>query len=110
MIPKPFYWGLAATGPAIEATLSDENDKVVDLTGATVTFVMKASFEDTSTLISAVADIDPDPTTGVVSYTPTSSDTASRGQFAGYWMVVDRFGVVQFYPTPGYHVIEIGAR
>lgn len=71
-----------ARAPNIVATLTDDNDKILDLTGASVQFKMKVPGESTY-LVDAPAVVT-DAQNGEVSYNFSPSDT----------------------DTPGYHIAE----
>ena len=78
----------------------------VDLTGASVQFVMRA-LTATTPAINASATIGSPSTAGKVSYTPTATDTATAGMFNAYWIVTFGGGAVQRFPTNGYLTVEI---
>lgn len=86
-------------------TLTDSSGAAVNLTGATVKFVMRArssnaaTTNNTATIVSAAA--------GTVSYTLGAQDTALAGLYAQTWVVTFSGGTIETFPTVGYNTVEI---
>ena len=89
----------------IEATLKDENDAVVDLTGAAVIFKMKGRTSVTIK-VDAAATID-DAVNGKVSYTWAAGDTDTAGDYHAEFEVTFTGGSVLTFPNDGYLEIKI---
>lgn len=93
------------TTPVITATLTDANGAAVNLTGATVRFVMKKGGTATpkvaaaATVVSAVA--------GTVSYTWTGANTDTPGIYSACWEVTFSGGTIQTFPNAGYTSVAI---
>ena len=88
-------------------TLTYSNGSPVNLTGASVNFVMR-SLAATTPAVNATASI-VTPLAGTVSYSPTATDTATVGEFMGNWVVTFSGGLVETFPTVGYLTIAIEA-
>lgn len=95
------------TTPPIESELQDNDGQPVDLTGASVRFLMKPRGGPTLT-VDGAADVDADPTTGRVSYSwvgpvgVTLGDTDEAGEYAAEWEVTFADGSVQTFPNSTY--------
>ena len=91
--------------PVLTYTIKTDAGATVDLTTATgVKFVMR-SITALNTTTNATATI-VTPSTGSVSYTFTSTDTATAGIYQGQWIVTWPAGQ-QAFPTSGYVEIEV---
>ena len=93
------------TSPAFTATITDPTGAVVNLTGATVKFVMRAltAVSPTTNLAATITDA----VNGKVSYTPTATDTATAGTYMVQWHITSSGGVLSTYPTDGYQELII---
>ncbi len=86
-------------------SLTYSDGSVVNLTGASVSFVMRAitsasvAFNTSASITSA--------SIGTVAYRPTASDTATAGTYAANWKVSFSGGLVETFPTIGYLTVEI---
>jgi hypothetical protein len=93
------------TKDTISYTVTNLDGSVVNLTGATVKFVMgknkKLITNAAATIVSAAA--------GTVSYTLTESDTLSAGTFNAEFEVTFSDGKVKTYPSNGYILVDIQA-
>lgn len=87
-------------------TYDDDTNTPVDLSGATVNFVMRAQ-SSTSPVINTAATIIGDPSLGQVAYVPTSTDTATAGEYNASWIVTFGTGGIQHFPTDGYLSVQI---
>lgn len=77
----------------------------VNLTGATVLFLMKSRttgtlFSRTATVVSAVA--------GTVSYTTVIADLATSATYSQEWQATFGSGQVLTFPDKGYNAIVVG--
>ena len=95
--PVDQYWVQHDTRPALVKTLLDASGAVVNVTGATVVFNMT---QGSTVKVSRGAAMVTDGPNGVVSYTPTSTDTATAGEFQGEFEVTYAAGGVQTFPSP----------
>lgn len=94
------------TGPNLVSTLRDSNGDVVNLTGATVRFLMTA--RGGSTLkVNGSASIVGDATGGVVSYAWQSADTDTAGDFNAEFEVTFSGGAKQTFPNSRYLRIQV---
>ena len=91
--------------PVLSDTLTYSNGSAVNLTGASVTFIMR-SITAMSPSVQAAATI-VSPTAGTVSYTFTTTDSATTGRYQGTWKVTFAGGQVQQFPTAGYLDIAV---
>lgn len=94
------------TEPAFFRELSDVDDSVVNLTGATARFLMRKRGESAS-VIDAEADIGADPTLGIVSYSWAEGDTDEPGDYDAEFEVTFDGGGVQTFPNADYLHIRI---
>lgn len=93
------------TSPSITATLTDENDQPVTLTGSTVRFHMASSPGAEPTV-----DTDAEVTsgeTGEVRYTWTPADTAEHGLYYAEFEVTYSDNSVETFPNDGYITVYI---
>jgi len=92
------------TSPSIEAVLRSPNGDVVDLTGATVEFLMKSN--DGVRLVEDSAVID-GPLDGVVVYEWSNTDTDEPGMNHAEWRVTFPDTTVETFPNSGYIQVHI---
>lgn len=93
--------------PSIQTTLSLAGVGPVDLTGATVTFIMRAKASTGAPAVNAPAVI-VDAANGVVRFDWRLGDTATPGDYQAEWQVVQG-GLAQTFPTDAYDDITIYA-
>src|SRR6185312_12925937 len=93
------------TAITVTDTLTYSDGSAVNLSGASVKFVMRA-LTATNTTTNASATVT-NASTGAVSYSPTATDTANAGLFAANWLVTFSGGAVEQFPTVGYLTVEI---
>lgn len=94
------------SGPSFVQELSFEDGTVPNLTGATLSMTMRSlAGASVSTITGSVSAVDE--VNGVVSYTPSSADTATAGNFMQTWTVTFPTGQVLTFPTDGYNWFEI---
>jgi hypothetical protein len=98
-----FYIKRNDTASAFQVTLLDANGDAVDLTGATVKFIMSkgatAKVSSPAVVVSAAA--------GEVRYDWAAGDTDEGGFFRAEWEVTDAANRVQTFPNPGYDEVVI---
>jgi hypothetical protein len=92
--------------PILTDTLTYSNGQPVNLTGATLTFIMRALSSSTPIALTGIAAITV-PLTGKVSYTPTVGDTANAGMYMANWHVIFPSGESMTWPTEGYMSVLI---
>ena len=98
------------TVPPFSTTLTDASNDVVDLTGATVKFIMKSQANGEVKVASTVttgpggAALD---TTGVYEYAWTGADTDTAAEFWAEHEVTYPSGKKQTFPTVSYDIIII---
>ena len=105
-----FYIKADDTAPSLRAVLEDE-DGVVDLTGATVAFVMRGR-ADSDGNVPALVKVDAagvvvDAANGVVRYDWAAEDTDTPGTF-DFEFKVTIDGVTASYPSRGYNTVVVG--
>lgn len=94
------------TAPVVRATLLDELGDPVDLTGATVKFVMATSTLPRTVAVDSAATL-ADPVSGVVEYAWAAGDTETPGAFLAEFEVVFADARIQTFPTEGYVEVTI---
>jgi hypothetical protein len=93
------------TGYAITATLK-ANGTVVDLTGSTVTIWLRNRATQALKVSGGVCTI-ASPTTGQVSYQPSSTDVDTSGMYDVEFKQVQPDTTVIHYPSDGYEPLTI---
>src|SRR5690348_3139484 len=99
-----FTIGQGDTRPELVTVLEEEDTgDVIDLTGATVTFTMTYVNEDGSLADAPTVDDEPcsvtDETGGEVSYTFTSADTATAGEYDAEFQITFGDGGIETVPN-----------
>lgn len=94
------------TSPVLYQTIKDYTGSPVDLTGATVTFVMRSTAGIAPTTNASATLLSPN-TAGNVSYTWTAQDTAAAGTFMGEFHVTLSGGAKMTWPATGYLEVTI---
>ena len=89
--------------PIAFSTLSDSTG-AVDLTGASVQFIMRA--RDGTMKVNAAATID-DAAAGLVSYVWTLGDTDTPGVYPQEWEVTFPDGKIATFPNAGYNYVTV---
>jgi len=94
------------TAPRFEEELSYSNNEPVNLTGATVKFIMRAQTASEPKRLTGTVTIS-EPTKGKLYFTPSTADTAEAGNFMANWHVTFAGGEVQSFPSSGYLWVEV---
>lgn len=94
------------TAPVVRATLLDEQGAPVDLTGASVKFVMATATEPRTVSVDSAATL-ADAANGVVEYAWAVGDTNEPGSYVAEFEVVYADTSVQTFPTEGYVDVTI---
>lgn len=102
-----FTIGQGSTVPTFADTILDENGDPLNLAGATVTFVMRA-LANASTTINAVASI-VSASAGEVSFTLSAAQTSAAGLYNAQWIVTESGGGTYAFPNIGYRSVEVQA-
>jgi hypothetical protein len=108
-----FYMKQHDTAPSIQAVLRQPPvapatiGPFVDVTGATVTFILKAVGGTTPAVNSAAVVVTP--TAGLVQYNWAVGDTAAIGDYNAEWQVIYPSGKKQTFPGFGYSPVHIDA-
>ncbi len=86
-------------------TLTYSDGSVVDLTGASVKFVMRSltGTQPTTNLAATIVTA----ASGTVKYVPTATDTATAGIFQAYWQVTFSNSTIEVFPTVGELTVSI---
>ena len=92
--------------PLVKSTLLDENSLPVDLTGASVKFVMKTTEAAPSTKVNAAMTL-ANAAGGVVEYAWALGDTDTAGSYVAEFEVTYASGVIQTFPTSGFETVTI---
>ena len=94
------------TRPLLTATLTYSDGTTVNLTGATVRFVMRAQTAANPST-NAVATVTNVTAPATVSYAFTTTDTATAGRYMGEWHVTFSDASTLTFPTDGYLEITV---
>lgn len=111
--PADFFLKAHDVLPSIQASLTS-GGTAVDLTGATVKFIMRAADanfapSNGTAKINTTAVIVSPATSGVVRYDWATQDTDSPGNYVAEWQVTFTDSKVETFPTLTYHAISIMA-
>ena len=104
MASNIFYMKQNDTAPAIRATLSDSDGIAVDLTDATVRFLMKTQ---SNILTANGAATILDSANGVVQYAWEVGDTMNEGTHLAEFEVTYSSGKVESFPNRGYIKVKV---
>ena len=100
-----FYWKQGDTAPAIAEQLFDGTGTAVNLAGASVKFMMQGP-GDAAVKVNATATITDD-ATGKVSYTPSSTDTNTPGDYLVEWQVTFSGGAIETFPNSDWQKVRV---
>lgn len=101
-----FYIKKGDDEPALERILEDINGDVVNLSGASVQFLMKRAGA-TTPKVDAAAEIGDPATAGIVSYAWAAGDTDTEGEYDAEFQVTFAGGAVQTFPNDSYLRIRV---
>lgn len=93
------------TAPPVRATLLDAAGERVDLSGASVRFILATSTQPRTVVVDAAAEVTQvgdDDTKGTVVYEWAEDDTATAGSYVVEFEVTYADATVQTFPTQGY--------
>lgn len=102
-----FWWKRHDTSPAIQVQLLDSTNSPVNVSGASVKFIMKLD-GGVGPIVNAAASII-NGASGIVAYTPIAADTATAGSYTAEWQVTFSGGGKQTFPDPGFNTVLITA-
>lgn len=103
----PILMKAGDTAPAVRATLLDVEGDPVDLTGASVKFILASQGDPHTVLVDEAAELE-DAATGKVVYQWVDGDTDTPGSYDVEFEVVYLDGTVQTFPTVGFLSCTIG--
>lgn len=106
-MPSDFYWKAHDTAPTIQVQLKDSTGTPVNVTGASVKFIMKSAGGGSPKVNASGAIVDGP--TGIVSYTPIGTDTDTAGTYNVEWQITYGGGAKQTFPDPGYNTLTVTA-
>lgn len=92
--------------PVLTDTLTYSDGTAVDLTGATLAFVMRAQTAASPLTLTGLAEIT-GASSGAVSYTFTAADSGGAGNYMANWAVTFPDGSLMTFPTIGYLSIRV---
>lgn len=93
------------TSPGIEAILKDSDNNPINLTGASLRFIM-AKYNSTELKVDASATI-VTAAEGLIKYDWIIGDTDESGTFKAEFEVTYNDGTIETFPNDGYLTIEI---
>lgn len=93
------------TSPALAETITDQNGNALNLTGATVTFIMRQLSSSTPTVNAAATVVSP--SAGTVQYNWATTDTATPGIYMAQFHCVLSGGAIYDWPNQGFLMIEV---
>jgi hypothetical protein len=105
MAQEVLYVKEGDVGIPVDATLKDRAGAVVNLTGASVDFIM--ALPNTTPKVNADAVIVGTPTNGQVRYTSVTNDLNAVGTYFVEWEVTFAGGEIQRFPGDGYDVVAV---
>jgi hypothetical protein len=100
-----FYLKAGDTAPMLTATLTDAEEKPIDLTGSDVAFHLLEP-RGGATVLDTPASI-PSPDDGTVAYEWADTDTDESGRYRAEFRVTYPDGTVETFPNVGYHTVLI---
>lgn len=87
------------TLPSIEATLKDDTDTVVDLTGSAVRFHLSSGTSKNNTNVIDAPAVIVNAAGGVVRYDWQTGDTDTPGKYVAEWEVTFGPGAIETFPN-----------
>ena len=103
--PPDAWWKQNDTAPAIAEQLLDGAGVAVNLTSASVKFMMWGQ-GDTAVKVNAAATIT-DAALGKVSFTPTTTHTDTPGDYLVEWSVTFGGGAIETFPNSGWQKVRV---
>jgi hypothetical protein len=100
-----FYIKQNDTVPSLRADLKNGDDEAIDLTGASVKFIMRAIGSTTVTTNASASIVDDEG--GTVQYNWQAEDTDTVGSYQAEFEVTYAGGTIETFPNDGYIRIEI---
>ena len=105
--PPPYEHELVQgdSAPSITETLLDGDGVAVNLTGATVNWVLRPEHSDAPSVNTAATIVTP--ASGIVRITPTTVHTQDWGSFLEVWRVTFGGGAIETFPASHAHRVRI---
>lgn len=94
--------------PTLQATFTDATGAAVDLTSATIKFLMRPT-DSATAKVNAAASAQSPATDGVALYAWAAVDTDTPGDYAGEFEVTFASGKKATFPSTGYIAIRVWA-
>ncbi len=104
--PPDHYLTQGDSGGAVVEQLLDRNGAVVDLSGATVKYMLLIPGA-AALAINAAATVVGSAVNGTVSFTPTALQSALPADYLEEWQVTFAGGAIQTFPALGPHKVRI---
>jgi hypothetical protein len=105
-MPADFIIKEGDTSPVLTDTLTLSNGEPPNLTGSTLAFQLRAFTASTPQALTGTASVT-EALGGKVSYTFTTTDTATAGSYEASWLVTFAGGGKMTFPTTGYIWVEV---
>lgn len=94
------------SGSTITEQLTSRTGGIVDLTGATVKYMLWSPGQ-AAAAINAAATVVGSAVDGTVSFTPSAAQSAASGDYLEEWQVTFSGGLIQTFPATGPHKVRI---
>ena len=104
-MPADYWIKKGDTTPAIASTLLDADGNPVNLTGATVRFIMRKKGASSAKVNAAATVVTP--AAGTVSYSWQSADTDTASRYEAEWEVTFSGGAKQTFPNSSHLIVEV---
>lgn len=93
--------------PPVDATVTDADGTVVDVTGATIKFSMRNSRSPSTVKVNGATGSIVDAAAGKIRYTMVGTDTDTPGTYEGEFQVIPSQGDSMRVPTEGYITVVV---